>query len=358
MMKYISVEIPFWEVVNMKQRTNLILMLVVILCMLSGCNQETKAPVKPKDTKAEVLSDYKESKIQLTWLTSKAWVEGLSKEAKIAINKRIQELGYDFGVKIVGVNDEDAVKYHKQIDKYKRKKQGDLIWTGCGQAEYKPDKLVNFDDTYYFEINKGNLLDISSWLKTEEGSKLYNAYEKMDWEKIQYHGKIYGYPNRLETGSTSSLYMSEGLAARLTNTWKDKEKISPSDMCQWLTEYSQETNPSFYLECIDDDKEGNNGFLGYDIVKQGIYLDESNHFVNVWEKELTRKLWNAVATIAQKGGLIYDNQQGRTAIEDGTVEASIHFGGASLHSKDLLVLDNGKVRKGKNIYITIIQKNE
>lgn len=292
-----------------------LLSLILVLCLTACTDRETQknnisSPVAATD------SDNR-NPLQLVWLTVDYWVKDkMTEERLTAINQRIHELGYNFTVSFQGISDESYEIYQKGIDKAKKSKQGDLMWTGLGDGD-APEK----EGTYYRQIRLNNLRPLDQWLETELGGKLKAKYSPMEWKRITRNNSIYGVRNIKEQGIFTSLILTGDNGKN--NLLNGKNTVSLKELYQWLEEYRKNPDHKFYLDWnyVNDYNTSFSEF-GYIKLCDGIYMTPEGDVENIWENEDVCKLWSCFAKMKSDGQLIYDESDELACVHEGKYPAA------------------------------------
>ncbi|MBE5949680.1 MAG: hypothetical protein E7261_11775 [Lachnospiraceae bacterium] len=247
----------------------------------------------------------------------------------------VTKYGCDFVVGFIGANPEVDEKgytyYHFLEDIRNLGQQADIIMSGA-PAHYT--RLVE----------DGFLLDITEYLGSEEGEKLYDAYSEEVWELVRVEGRIYGYVPRKLPSYVNALSCNREMAEKLGlnieagysfydigNMLEAVENLK-EDIAEKVILYSD----SGYLE----------GMLGYYNMGRGIYAkkneDGSWTAFNATENEEFINLWKKVREYKEKGWLRTD-ETAYDAVEEGDfLFAAIQHYYSDRAIEDKLVMVVGK----------------
>lgn len=328
-----------------------------VLCMLgllmTACTEKTLNS-ESISSPAVVSDSQKENPIQLVWLTEETWAEDIKGERLAAVNKRIQELGYDFEVVFEGISTDTYDVYQKGLSKFKKKNRGDLMWTGLGDG----DDLTK-EGTYYRQIQLGNLRSLDEWLNTDKGKELKRKYNSYIWDRIEYENKIYGVHNEKETGIFISLVLAGEQLSIANNILGKEENISLLQLCEWLEEYAKDSANKFFLEW-NYAGEYYESFqrIGYTKICEGIYMNSKGEIENVWENEEVCRFWNCLAKMKRNDQLLYDDSDALAEVRQGNYPAAFISISGEIMDDDYLYQEDGSKVAVKNYTVAIPYLNK
>lgn len=263
---------------------------------------------------------------QLVWLTRGVWVDNCMDEKRMtAVNARIHELGCDFDVEFMGLDDDSYDSYQQGIDNAKHDGVGDLMWTGLGDGSDDSK-----EGTYYRNINQGNLLPLDDWLESDMGKELKEQYLPYEWELLRYDDHVYGVRNVEEQGLTYRLVINDDLASDfgLPDNVSADGRISIKELCDYLELIDSRSDIGgdrlLYLDWkwSEDDDEGYTQ-LGYIKLFDGIYMTSDEKVVNIWENDDMCRLWTLLSKMKKSSKMRYDINEELGAFHEGKYPVAI-----------------------------------
>lgn len=140
----------------------------------SGCEKSTAQLEGGQNAEADST---------LVW-TLPEGCEGLSDNAEL-LNEKLKEDGYGFEVSFQFLPYED---YKEELTSLLKNAETDIAFLGYGSVD--PTEISVSD-----MANDGDLLELSSYLKGEDGQALYSAYTKTQWDAAQLDSGLYYIPS-------------------------------------------------------------------------------------------------------------------------------------------------------------------
>ena len=227
------------------------------------------------------------------------------------INNRLENDGYDFGVKLVDLEDRVGTeKYHDSL----LKADADILFTG-----------VEWDNNSYSlkQIEEGNYECLDEYLNNSE---LYKLYPKEIWDSVTFKGHIYLVPPEITQNGTELLLLSGN---------KEKNDLG---ILEYLKQNYDEKKKIYY------------GWTGLNFIRifgyhydetRGIVTDAEGKIVNPFEIEDVTSFLTMINSWYKNGNL-YTNGQ----VDDTYEWAFISSG--SKYPEKYLILDRWKTDMCKN----------
>lgn len=124
---------------------------------------------------------------KINWVVS--FINGPTKAEQDKINRLLREKGVDCYVNFIyNVHADDAEEYLKWLDEaHTSYMKYDIINSQARPAESNKN--------YPLIIERDYMIDLSEYLQTELGAKLYQAYAPMDWDLIRIDGAVHSIPS-------------------------------------------------------------------------------------------------------------------------------------------------------------------
>ena len=140
---------------------------VTLTLTLSATSTPTPSPVLTPSEKPETIR----------WVNTV--LKGPNKEEQAEINRLLQEKGINCEIVFYDYKGEFGKDYRTWVD------------TQVGGKLDIINSQAWSNNTDELEFIRDYMTDLTDYMETEEGQKLYQAYAPMDWDKLRIDGKIY-----------------------------------------------------------------------------------------------------------------------------------------------------------------------
>src|SRR5699024_2999004 len=202
---------------------SIFLLLFLSIVLLSSCTSNEPSEKQPDNNvndlqenetegNNEGINDLDRTEIsdnELVWVVSDAILPDANVDQAIytEFNHLLKEKGFDFTVRFIGYDAFDGESYLQSIIERKETgEQTDLIFTGFGNEDFETNiEAVNHDLLEPFE----------DYLQTENGKKLYNQFNELNWERVKIDDIIYGLDNNLHLHIPNYIFINENISSDL-----------------------------------------------------------------------------------------------------------------------------------------------
>lgn len=307
-------------------KKNLVLLLIVLITILSGCTDSAGKPDSSYDDSSDTIifdgheATYSDGKPCLDFKTRYTniknkypdktiliWASEQQVRYEEEVNEYLAESGCDYVIcfknlmydleinnTITDENGKWTTSYSKEFEKcFNNSDQIDIVSTEMMYIGY--DGFIN---AYQYFINHGWLLPIDEYLENSEaGKEFYNSAPKNYWESLRYNKHIYGFD-----GSTCCFRRTLGyefnadLCKQLKIDFNDF-KGSYIDTLNKIFDICQKNDLMFSTICMDYVP----SYTEYDFLTSGVYINNEGKAENIYENKEIEKLYDLIADSFHKG---------------------------------------------------------
>lgn len=311
---------------NKKYKIKIKFIVFVIMLVLSACNKDKgkedsvindnniKEKEHPKegelgksnDTMSLTMEDLKKTypdKEILVWGYDNMMI--ITPAVNKAINSTLDNKSYEF---VILFEEIDNSTFEESIDKMIEKgNPPDIICGGLGEAG-------SLQGTYR-SVKKEWLLELNSYLDTEEGRALKAAYPENMWKAFDVNGHIYGVNGLLPFNTDFVYYVNKELANKYNISLEEIAGLQPSELGDvleivyqgekskdFVTYIHEEDYQSYYSVVSDEFNNSCNAI----VIDNRIKKPEA---VNIYNQEEQISYFISLAKYRKKGYLTVDEEQ-------------------------------------------------
>ncbi len=215
------------------------------------------------------------------------------------LNALLNSRERDYTVDIVGLtrDEMELSTIHKAEDMLHKKEQLDILC--CGGME------VNGVNPYEYCISNGYFIELDDFLTSKKGSKLYNAFDEMVWDRVRNsNGKIYGINNCTALGDSIGFAYDSEICSyydfHFEEFWKDMLSAEPI--------FSKMINSKITPVCLDRYDLLLDNYIGMDVYRNIFMLKHQNDEVEAYnfldDPNIIEK-YKSLGELRAKGYLTY-----------------------------------------------------
>ena len=319
--------------INMNSKYKIIVIAIVFMIMLvlTACNKDKgKEDPAINDNKINEKEDLEEEEVwefddtvRLTMEDLKKsypdkkillWVYddmmSISPDVNKAINSTLDDKGYEF---IILFEEIEISAVEESIDKMiEEGNPPDIICGGLGDAG-------TLQGTYR-SVKKGWLLELDSYLESEEGRALKDVYPKKMWKSFDVNGHIYGINGFLPYNTDLVYFVNQELADKYNISLEEIANLQPSELGDILDiVYQGEKSKDFityiyeeyYLACYSSLYDYFNRGCDAMVIDNRVKNPEA---VNIYKQEDQVSYFSSLAKYRENGYLTTNQEQGEGAV--------------------------------------------
>ena len=235
-------------------------------------------------------------------------------------NKKLDKDGYSFALNLVQVNmfKMAAIDYYEQS--LSENKPVDILLTGCGISQ----EIIDSDrytfsckahtNTYWECVDKGYLISLNKYLKSENDNNLYEIFpEKYWWSSTDDKGEIYGLYVAYDMDLPVTLNFNDNLANKYSfdyNTFNG-DIASLENVLKKIKDGSNSSG--LVMEESSNIDNGCFAILDFSMSHKGAFVNENTQlFENIFENERFTEFAEVLSDYRKEGYLLDINSVSET----------------------------------------------